>query len=702
MTIERKLLGTTPVSGEVLPEAVSFDGSNDYLSRSSDMTGNTDSKTFTFSCWVYPNGDIRQPLYSLGSGSTWFKIEVEAGGKLTVYFEDGTVKYSLVIDGGIPDHTFSHVMVAFDGDTQANCQMYVNEINESYTTNTFVAGTLIQFADTNHAVGAIAKYASINADGRLSHVFLDYTYRDLSVTANRRLFIDADGKPSDTIPSSPILYLPMTDAATAGSNSGTGGDFTVNGVLATAERGPNQDNCSASTFDGSADYLSKTNGLSISNSKTVTCAFTFMPINNAGEEQDIIIFDDYNVGGGGGQGYVRLAGGADIKAYFELSGTGVAAHLTATAIITYGVHYAVAISFDTADSSKSKIYLNGVSQTLATNTMNNIVCEIDMNYVNIGRYRRNASDFVKGSLGELYFNNTYTDLATENPFWDSDANRPNSVRKVIEDTGVTPAIAMPLIGSDAGNNLGSGGDFTVNSGPYTGARGGSEFWARSADFNGSTGKLTRTSALVGSSNNKTMTIVCAVKANTVSTTDEIFGTNSSNNSNYLTLKRAGALFELDCDSSEGETLNVNFGSVSANTWYLLLISVDMSNTSKRHIYINGSDNNPYFGTYANFDLRSAEANVGIGKTPFGGYWDGDLGFLYFNNSYTDFSQEANRNKFVDQLGYPRDLTQQISDGDIPNPLVYMKFDPSSLGTNSGSGGNFTVNGTVTAGSDFTK
>jgi hypothetical protein len=494
----------------------------------------------------------------------------------------------------------------------------------------------------------------------------------------------------------------MTDAATAGSNSGTGGDFTVNGVLATAERGPNQDNCSASTFDGSADYLSKTNGLSISNSKTVTCAFTFMPINNAGEEQDIIIFDDYNVGGGGGQGYVRLAGGADIKAYFELSGTGVAAHLTATAIITYGVHYAVAISFDTADSSKSKIYLNGVSQTLATNTMNNIVCEIDMNYVNIGRYRRNASDFVKGSLGELYFNNTYTDLATENPFWDSDANRPNSVRKVIEDTGVTPAIAMPLIGSDAGNNLGSGGDFTVNSGPYTGARGGSEFWARSADFNGSTGKLTRTSALVGSSNNKTMTIVCAVKANTVSTTDEIFGTNSSNNSNYLTLKRAGALFELDCDSSEGETLNVNFGSVSANTWYLLLISVDMSNTSKRHIYINGSDNNPYFGTYANFDLRSAEANVGIGKTPFGGYWDGDLGFLYFNNSYTDFSQEANRNKFVDQLGYPRDLTQQISDGDIPNPLVYMKFDPSSLGTNSGSGGNFTVNGTVTAGSDFTK
>ena len=96
-------------------------------------------------------------------------------------------------------------------------------------------------------------------------------------------------------------------------------------------------------------------------------------------------------------------------------------------------------------------------------------------------------------------------------------------------------------------------------------------------------------------------------------------------------------------------------------------------------------------------------NIGcIGRTYNGGYWDGDLGFLYFNNSYTDFSQEANRNKFVDQLGYPRDLTQQISDGDIPNPLIYMKFDDTAaLGTNSGTGGNFTVNGTVTSGADFT-
>ena len=73
---------------------------------------------------------------------------------------------------------------------------------------------------------------------------------------------------------------------------------------------------------------------------------------------------------------------------------------------------------------------------------------------------------------------------------------------------------------------------------------------------------------------------------------------------------------------------------------------------------------------------------------------------YFSAAYIDFSQESNRLKFVDALGYPMDLTTQIEAGDIPTPLIHMKFESTtSLGTNSGSGGDFTVNGTVTSGSD---
>ena len=68
--------------------------------------------------------------------------------------------------------------------------------------------------------------------GDLAHVFLDYTYRDLSVTSNRRLFIDANGgstSPSTLSALSPVLYLPMTTDYAVGKNLGTGGDFSATG-----------------------------------------------------------------------------------------------------------------------------------------------------------------------------------------------------------------------------------------------------------------------------------------------------------------------------------------------------------------------------------------------------------------------------------------------------------------------------------------
>jgi hypothetical protein len=200
-----------------------------------------------------------------------------------------------------------------------------------------------------------------------------------------------------------------------------------------------------------------------------------------------------------------------------------------------------------------------------------------------------------------------------------------------------------------------------------------------------------------------MTIVCATKSDSVSATDEIFGIWDNNDpSGYVTFKRVSSpQYELDCDSGNTETLNSNFGGgMTTNTWYVVLISVDMTSTSRRHVYINGSNANPSWGTYNNNNLETGQANVQIGDNQYGPPWEGDLGFLYFSTSYIDFSQESNRNLFVDQLGYPKDLTPAIEAGTIADPLIYMKFDDTSaLGTNSGTGGNFTVNGTVTAGAD---
>lgn len=78
----------------------------------------------------------------------------------------------------------------------------------------------------------------------------------------------------------------------------------------------------------------------------------------------------------------------------------------------------------------------------------------------------------------------------------------------------------------------------------------------------------------------------------------------------------------------------------------------------------------------------------------------EISNIYFTDQYIDFSQEENRNKFVDQLGYPRDLKKAIDSGEIPEPLIYLPFDdPNNLWKNLGTGWDFTVNWTVTQGAD---
>jgi hypothetical protein len=360
----------------------------------------------------------------------------------------------------------------------------------------------------------------------------------------------------------------------------------------------------------------------------------------------------------------------------------------------------VTLSCDLSNTSKRHVFVNGVATTSTPTSYTNQNIDHTNSIWEIGRRPSLSSQYFKGNVGEIYYDNTYIDLATDNPFWDADTNLPKPVRQVISETGTTPLIALPMRGDDAGNNLGTGGDFTVNSGPYTGARGGSEFWARSA-YTSSGNYLTRASSLTGAVDIKTMTAVFCFKSASIASRS-LFGIgDGTGGGDALEFRTNGASrFEVQDNTDDSTVISANHGSTLANsTWYVALISVDMSNTAKRHMYINGVDNASW-GTYVNNNLTLGSPELRIGKVPNGGSYIGDVASLYFNDTYIDFSQESNRNLFVDQLGYPKDLTPAIDAGDIPEPLIYMKFDDTSaLGTNSGTGGDFTVNGTVTAGAD---
>ena len=703
MSIEKKLLGTTPVSGAVDPEGVSFDGSNDYLSRSSDMTGNADGKTFTFSCWVYGTGG-GTIYHSGGAGFTdGISIHFEASGELNIKMDNpsGSTVFSVEHGGAMPLNTWNHLLISCDMSSTSNRHIYVSDaaLGNTYLTYT---NSDIDFTSTNHSVNKLNKIK-----GRLSHLFLDYTYRDLSVTANRRLFIDSDGKPSDTIPSSPILYLPMTDAATAGSNSGTGGDFTVNGVLDTAGRGPNQWNCSASTFDGSADYLSRSSIAGISDGKEFTFSINVRGGTNHGNlfsigntvwpsSFDVDISSDF----------VLRFGARNSADTSLLSGyQGLSQRLqNATNNIT--------MSIDLTNQSISKIAINGVILSYTFNTfVNDVIDFTDSAYYVGNDYSGLVFD---GSIGELYFDTNYIDLSTDNPFWDADANRPKPVQQVISETGTTPLIALPLRGDDAGNNLGTGGDFTVNSGPYTGARGGSEYWARSIDLTGGNGTvghcLSRSSALTGASDGKTMTFFCVLDDINRNNLRDIIRIGSAGKirieiQQYSTYY-VGLYVALEPSSSGSSFAYKTFNTsvnISVGVVYIF-VSFDITSSALK-VYISNEDGNTFSGSgwqYINTNNNApfSESTVIIGGETTTHTGDYAISNVYLSTGYTDFSQESNRNLFVDQLGYPKDLTPAIDAGDIAEPLIYMKFDDTSaLGTNSGTGGNFTVNGTVTAGAD---
>ena len=530
----------------------------------------------------------------------------------------------------------------------------------------------------------------------MSHVFLDYTYRDLSIESNRRLFIDADGKSASGQSSlSPILYLPMDNPADPGRNAGTGGDFTLNGIVARSGRGPNQYNTVASTFDGANDYLSKAAVTGMSDSKVLNVSFNFnMQSPSAGN-----ILTLYNGGGVstfqvgidlfGGQWRMNIQGkSSSTEILFAIIG------LSRNFVNDRWQNYS--ISLDMANTSNRLVYIDGVDYT--SNVTWYTYTNAALNITNKSEVMRESSNYVGGRLSALWFNPTYIDLSADNPFYDTETNSPKDLGASGElPTGSSPLIYLPLRANDAGNNLGTGGDFTVNSGPYVGARGPSEFIARSVITGSDGANLSSTGTNLSLADTNTITVAFAVKTDGIASQIYTFnggGPFSIQNSPSNVLSIA---FTLKNSTRYTLTSSINLAS---SGWNIVLISIDTANNNY-NIIVNGvaGTNSTSIGN-SQFDLAAIGSGPCNLKASNAANTNEPFAVSYFSAAYIDFSQESNRLKFVDALGYPVDLTTQIEAGDIPTPLIHMKFESTtSLGTNSGSGGDFTVNGTVTSGSD---
>lgn len=709
--LAKKLLATAvEQSLEPIAGAVDFDGTNDYLSRSSDLLGNISGKTFTFSSWVWLDSTSTSTIYD--SLNNQFRVAIEAGGSITIRCQNsgGSVVLAATSEpGSVPQRTWAHVLISIDLSNSANRSIYVNGVLKSATWETYSLTGTIWFPAGSHAVGRERQLSINYLKGRLAHLYLDYTYRDLSIEANRRLFITADRKPAEGLEAlNPILYLPMTDPTQPGKNLGTGGDFALTGVVARSGRGPNQFNVAYSDLDGSSDYLSRaTAPTGIADGKAFTFACVLNPDTHVSAGGYIISFAD-STNRKFDLLYDRDGKYLTVKAT-NSSNVDVLSFTTEPGSIPTGRNCVVSISIDLADTGKRHINVNGIIASASWNTYTNDV--IDFTGYATPRYRigssPTASSFFGGRLGNVFFDTRYIDLS-----------QPDNLAKFVTGTGIDakpvdlgangekpfgtpPLIYLTMYGNNAGKNYGTGGDFTVNSGPFPGARGPNEYWGNKADFNGATGYLARNGGLSGASDGKTFSLSFFISPDVLTGSQFVlFPFDSGGNRGGVLV--TSTVIRIIFNNGTSTLLDVSFThGMSAGLLYHFCCAVDLSSTAKRPAFINGVQvSGQTWAAYVNAIIPFSSGlfpSWAIGSANGAAFLDGKLSEFYFTTDYIDFSQEANRLKFRDAFGNPVALLPQIEAGEIPNPAIYMRFDPANFGKNYGTGGDFTVNGTITDG-----
>ena len=221
-----------------------------------------------------------------------------------------------------------------------------------------------------------------------------------------------------------------------------------------------------------------------------------------------------------------------------------------------------------------------------------------------------------------------------------------------------------------------------------------------ADFDG-TDYMSRGAGLTGAADSKTGIVSLWVYLDSTATQTIFTGT-----SNRFRVQFTGGDFTLigiDSAGTGNMLIETNTASYSTGRWYHVLSSWDLSSASARSIYINDvSDLSVVIYVNSNIDYTLSDWWVGQSHIATQ-ILNGAVAELYFApGQYLDFSVTANRRKFISSTGKPIHLG---NDGSLPTgtaPLVYQHLDDAeavaNFALNAGTGGNFTISGTLTTAS----
>lgn len=233
----------------------------------------------------------------------------------------------------------------------------------------------------------------------------------------------------------------------------------------------------------------------------------------------------------------------------------------------------------------------------------------------------------------------------------------------------------------------------------------------SADFDGTNDYMTRGAALTGAVDSKLglISLWFRLDGGDASTMRLCYGASTVGGNtarNITVIRQISNFIRIQGFNAAGGSIlaidNTNALTAGA-TWRHLLASWDMADTAKRHLYVDDvSDLNPI--VYTNDTVNYASADFGIAARPDGVQkFNGCLAEVYMNfGVYLDLSVESNRRKFRTAAGLAADLG---ADGSTPTgsaPTIYLHLATgeavANFATNRGTGGDFSISGTLETGS----
>lgn len=228
---------------------VTYDGTNDYLRKGTELTGLADGKVGTVSVWIKVDAAQEGTTFVLiqnGTDAADFRFRVQAAftGFLQLDASDsgGTAAVTMREDTEyLLDNAWHHYLFAWNAASSAQCKVYVDGVDRTHITT--VSDRTIDYTRGEWAVGGRYSDGFGKLDGDMAELWFDTTYLDIADAAVRAKFAK-NGKPvslgsngSKPTGSAPMLYL-RGGAANWGTNYAGTGDFTVVGAFADSSTKP--------------------------------------------------------------------------------------------------------------------------------------------------------------------------------------------------------------------------------------------------------------------------------------------------------------------------------------------------------------------------------------------------------------------------------------------------------------------------------